>query len=159
MARSVWDRIQYGHAATIGYFFWEDPLRQHHTADAADIYWDCLYMAGQKYQKSITGALLDSIPRNNAAVYIGTDEDSLSMFGNSSSHLQYLELRGHPVHVGVRHFTRLPAFNVVGLPDTAVQEARERVRKRMRHSRKFVSTNENTINLAPADLRKYGTGF
>lgn len=53
----------------------------------------------------------------------------------------------------------LPAFTIVGLPDAAVQEARERVKSAMRHSNVPFPRTRITINLAPADLRKAGTGF
>ncbi len=53
----------------------------------------------------------------------------------------------------------LSAFLVVGLPDTAVQEARERVKSAMKHSDLPFPRTKITINLAPADLRKAGTGF
>lgn len=53
----------------------------------------------------------------------------------------------------------LPGFTVVGLPDTAVQEARERVKSAMRHSEVAFPRTRVTINLAPADLRKAGTHF
>jgi magnesium chelatase family protein len=70
-----------------------------------------------------------------------------------------LGIEGHPVQVECDISPGLPAFNVVGLPDTAVQEARERVRSAMRHSDISFPRTRVTINLAPADLRKYGTGF
>lgn len=53
----------------------------------------------------------------------------------------------------------LPSFLVVGLPDTAVQEARERVRSALKHSEMAFPRTKITINLAPADLRKGGTHF
>lgn len=53
----------------------------------------------------------------------------------------------------------LGAFLVVGLPDTAVQEARERVRSAMKHAGLPFPRTKITINLAPADVRKAGTGF
>lgn len=53
----------------------------------------------------------------------------------------------------------LPCFMVVGLPDTAVQEARERVRSALKHSELPFPRTKITINLAPADLRKGGTHF
>src|SRR5689334_6815385 len=53
----------------------------------------------------------------------------------------------------------LPGFLVVGLPDTAVQEARERVRSALKHSDMPFPRTKITINLAPADLRKGGTHF
>ncbi len=53
----------------------------------------------------------------------------------------------------------LSAFLVVGLPDTAVQEARERVKSAMKHSGLNFPRTKVTINLAPADLKKAGTGY
>lgn len=53
----------------------------------------------------------------------------------------------------------LPAFTVVGLPDTAVQEARERVRSAIRNSGASFPMRRITVNLAPADLRKEGPSF
>src|SRR5207253_598584 len=53
----------------------------------------------------------------------------------------------------------LPAFVVVGLPDAAVQEARERVRAAIRNSGYDFPLRRVTVNLAPAERRKEGTGF
>jgi magnesium chelatase family protein len=53
----------------------------------------------------------------------------------------------------------LPAVNVVGLPDTAVQEARERVRSAVRNSGCIFPSKRITISLAPADIRKEGPSF
>ena len=53
----------------------------------------------------------------------------------------------------------LPAFTVVGLPDAAVQEARERVRAAIRNSGYEFPLRRITVNLAPAERRKEGTGF
>ena len=50
----------------------------------------------------------------------------------------------------------LPAFNIVGLPDQAVSEARERVRAAIRNSGLPFPAARITVNLAPADLRKEG---
>lgn len=53
----------------------------------------------------------------------------------------------------------LPAFTIVGLPDVAVQEARERVRAAIRNSGYEFPLRRVTVNLAPAERRKEGTGF
>lgn len=53
----------------------------------------------------------------------------------------------------------LPAFSVVGLPDTAVNEARDRVRSAVKNSGFSFPNRKIIINLAPADLKKTGTGF
>ena len=53
----------------------------------------------------------------------------------------------------------LPAFTIVGLPDSAVQEARERVRGAIRNSGCDFPNARITVNLAPADLRKQGPAY
>jgi len=53
----------------------------------------------------------------------------------------------------------LPAFDIVGLPDAAVKEARERVRAAAKTSGMRFPTGRITVNLAPANLRKAGTHF
>ena len=53
----------------------------------------------------------------------------------------------------------LPHFAIVGLPDTAVQEARERVRAAIRNAGFDFPLRRITVNLAPAERRKEGTGF
>lgn len=50
----------------------------------------------------------------------------------------------------------LPRFDVVGLPDAAVSESRERVRSAIRNSGLDFPVSRITINLAPADIRKEG---
>lgn len=55
---------------------------------------------------------------------------------------------------------QLPGVTVVGLPDTAVQESRERVRAAIRNSGlAWPANNRLTVNLAPADLRKEGPAY
>ena len=51
----------------------------------------------------------------------------------------------------------LPAFDVVGLPDAAVREARERVRAAIKNCGAKFPVSRITVNLAPARLRKEGT--
>jgi len=53
----------------------------------------------------------------------------------------------------------LPRFDIVGLPDTAVQESRERVRSAIKNSGLEFPMKRITINLAPADVRKEGPAF
>jgi magnesium chelatase family protein len=57
------------------------------------------------------------------------------------------------------HQVTLPAFTIVGLPDAAVQEARERVRAAIRNSGVSFPARRITVNLAPADLRKAGPAY
>ena len=53
----------------------------------------------------------------------------------------------------------LPAFEIVGLPDTAVKEARERVRAAAKNSGMSFPTSRITVNLAPANLKKAGSHY
>lgn len=53
----------------------------------------------------------------------------------------------------------LPHFAIVGMPDAAVQEARERVRAAIRNAGFEFPLRRVTVNLAPAERRKEGTGF
>ncbi len=53
----------------------------------------------------------------------------------------------------------LPSFTVVGMPDAAVSEARERVRAAIRNSGFDFPLRRVVVNLAPAERRKEGTGF
>ncbi|MDO8505954.1 MAG: YifB family Mg chelatase-like AAA ATPase [bacterium] len=53
----------------------------------------------------------------------------------------------------------LTSFTIVGLPDAAVQEARERVRLAIRNSGMDFPPMKITVNLAPADLKKEGPGY
>ena len=68
-------------------------------------------------------------------------------------------LDGCIVEVEVDISPGLPAFTIVGLPDTAVQEARERVRAAIRNSGCEFPLRRITVNLAPADLRKAGPSY
>lgn len=53
----------------------------------------------------------------------------------------------------------LPVFEVVGLPDSAVRESRERVRAAIKNSGFTFPLQRITVNLAPADKKKEGAGF
>ena len=68
-------------------------------------------------------------------------------------------LDGYIVEVEVDISPGLPSFTIVGLPDTAVQEARERVRAAIRNSGSDFPMRRITVNLAPADLRKAGPAY
>src|SRR5829696_6111750 len=52
-----------------------------------------------------------------------------------------------------------PSVTIVGLPDTAVRESRERIRAAISNSSYFFPFHKTTINLAPADVRKEGASF
>lgn len=64
-----------------------------------------------------------------------------------------------PVWTEVSIASGLPAFTVVGLPEGAVREGRERVVAALRHAGVVLPARRITVNLAPADLRKEGSAF
>lgn len=64
-----------------------------------------------------------------------------------------------PVDVQVQIGSGLPAFTVVGLPDKAITEARERVRSALGALGLALPPKRITVNLAPADLQKEGSHF
>lgn len=64
---------------------------------------------------------------------------------------------GFPVNVEINISTGLPAFDIVGLPDTAVKEAKERVRAAIKNCGYSFPPSRLTVNLAPANRRKQGS--
>jgi magnesium chelatase family protein len=68
-------------------------------------------------------------------------------------------LEGHLVDVEVDISSGLPAMTIVGLPDAAVQEARERVRAAIKNSGYSFPMKRIVVNLAPADLKKAGPSY
>ena len=68
-------------------------------------------------------------------------------------------LEGFIIRVEVDLSPGVPRFNMVGLPDTAVQEAKERVRAALRNSGCEFPMRRITVNLAPADLKKEGPAY
>ncbi|MBQ6431720.1 MAG: YifB family Mg chelatase-like AAA ATPase [Oscillospiraceae bacterium] len=66
-------------------------------------------------------------------------------------------IAGIPVSVECYITSGLPAFEIVGLPDTAVKEARERVRAAIRNSGFKFPVSRITVNLAPANMKKSGS--
>jgi magnesium chelatase family protein len=68
-------------------------------------------------------------------------------------------IAARPVRVEVDVHRGLPAFSVVGLPDTAVREARERVRAALANCGFDFPLRRIVANLAPASLRKAGPGL
>ena len=68
-------------------------------------------------------------------------------------------LEGKHVIVEADFSNGLPSFDIVGLPDTAVKESKERVRSAIKNSGFQFPAKHAVINLAPADLKKEGTQF
>ncbi|HET9600950.1 MAG TPA: YifB family Mg chelatase-like AAA ATPase [Acidimicrobiales bacterium] len=70
-----------------------------------------------------------------------------------------LGAEGRPVSVEVHVSSGLPAYNVVGLPDEACRESRDRVRAALLSSRLPWPPTRITVNLAPSGVRKTGAGL
>lgn len=70
-----------------------------------------------------------------------------------------LGIKGIPLEIEVDISDGLPAFDIIGLPDASVREAKERVRAAIRNSGFSFPYSRVTVNLAPADLKKEGSAF
>ncbi len=68
-------------------------------------------------------------------------------------------IRAPQVHVETHLAGGLPSFNMVGLPETTVKEAKDRVRSALQNCRFDFPQRRITVNLAPADLPKEGGRF
>lgn len=68
-------------------------------------------------------------------------------------------LEGAIIEVEVDTANGLPSFVIVGLPDAAVQESRERVQAAIRNAGFYFPQKRLTVNLAPASLRKEGPAY
>lgn len=66
---------------------------------------------------------------------------------------------GFKVFVEVDISQGLPAFDIVGLPDSAVKESKDRVRTAIKNSNITMPVKRITVNLAPANIRKEGPSF
>ncbi len=64
-----------------------------------------------------------------------------------------------PIRVEVDVSPGLPGFHIVGLPDGAVRESRERVRAAIKNCGYSFPSQKITVNLAPADMKKDGAGL
>ena len=70
-----------------------------------------------------------------------------------------LGIKGIPLEIEVDIADGLPAFDIIGLPDASVREAKERVRAAIRNSGFSFPYSRITVNLAPAALKKEGSAF
>ncbi len=68
-------------------------------------------------------------------------------------------LEGVPVTVETDLARGIPSYEIVGLPDTAVKESKERVRSALKNSALDFPAHRITVNLAPAYVRKEGSSF
>lgn len=68
-------------------------------------------------------------------------------------------LNGFKIDIEVDTNLGIPSYDIVGLPDTAVKESKERVRSAIKNSGFKFPTNRITVNLAPANVKKAGANF
>ena len=68
-------------------------------------------------------------------------------------------IEGYPVAVEAFSADGMPMFEIVGLPDTAVKESRERVRAALASCHLSMPVARLTVNLAPADVKKEGPAY
>ncbi len=73
--------------------------------------------------------------------------------------MSVIGMESYPVSVEVDISAGLPQFSTVGLPDISVKESRDRIKAAIKNSGYAFPRNHVTINLAPADIKKEGTGF
>ena len=95
-----------------------------------------------------------SIDKNNLVVNF-EDENMFTILKSGS----VSGIDGSVIDVEVDISKGMPAFSIVGLPDNAVKESKERVRTAIINSGHLFPQNRITINLAPAGIRKEGAGF
>lgn len=76
-----------------------------------------------------------------------TRQNSVGLFG----------VEAYMIEVEADLSNAMPAFDIVGLPDTAVKESRDRVRSAIKNNRFDFPVGKVTVNLAPADIRKEGS--
>ena len=70
-----------------------------------------------------------------------------------------LGLNGYLVDIQIDVSQGLPYFGIVGLPDTSVKEAKERVKAAIKNSGYEILNRKIIVNLAPADRKKEGSLF
>lgn len=77
----------------------------------------------------------------------------INLFSKINS-LGFLGMDAFPVMVEADISGGLPSFDIVGLPDTAVKESRDRVRSALKNCGFAYPVSKITVNLAPADIKK-----
>lgn len=68
-------------------------------------------------------------------------------------------IEGHEVEVQVDVTNNLPKWEIVGLPDASIKEAKERVKAAIKNSGYELRSKKILINLAPAEIKKEGSAF
>lgn len=70
-----------------------------------------------------------------------------------------LGVKAQPIQIEVHIANGLPGLTIVGLPEASVRESKERVRSAITNSGFDYPARRVTVNLAPADIPKFGSGY
>ncbi|MEQ9567115.1 MAG: magnesium chelatase domain-containing protein, partial [Pseudomonadales bacterium] len=70
-----------------------------------------------------------------------------------------LGVNAQPIQIEVHLANGLPGLTIVGLPEASVRESKERVRSAISNSGFEYPAQRITVNLAPADIPKFGSGY
>jgi magnesium chelatase family protein len=73
--------------------------------------------------------------------------------------MSVIGMESYPVFVEIDISQGLPQFATVGLPDASVKESRDRIKAAIKNSGYRFPRSHVTVNLAPSDIKKEGTGF
>ncbi len=68
-------------------------------------------------------------------------------------------IEAHLIDVEINIADGLPSFNIIGLPDNAIRESRDRIKFAIKNSGFLFPKGRITVNLAPANIKKEGSGF
>lgn len=68
-------------------------------------------------------------------------------------------LQGHEIIVEVDEAKSLPTIDIIGLPDAAIRESKERIRATFRNVGIQLPRRKFIVNLSPSDIKKIGTSF
>ena len=73
--------------------------------------------------------------------------------------MSLLGLEGYLVNIEVDSSSGIPSWDIVGLPDTSLKEAKERVRTAIKNSGFEMESRKIVVNLSPANIKKEGSIF
>ena len=68
-------------------------------------------------------------------------------------------LQGYEIVIEADSNRSLPTIDIIGLPDAAIKESKERIRGTFRHCQIDIPSQKIVLNLSPSDIRKEGTRF
>lgn len=73
--------------------------------------------------------------------------------------MSLIGLEGYLVNIEIDVSAGIPCWDIVGLPDASVKEAKERVRTAIKNSGYDMQSRKIVVNLSPADIKKEGSFF